>query len=95
MARCTQAVICQCHTLGHILCGEVKCHITFIMSSASMYCDLIILFMSEIDPNKSELPQFWTLLLYVPSFNCLIHGLQMNSFCLISLYLFDNTLATA
>ena len=35
------------------------------------------------DPNKSKLSQFCTLLLYLPSFNCLWPGLHMNSFCLI------------
>ena len=48
MATCTQAVICQCCVLGHILCRKIACHITFIISSTSVYCVLIILFMSEI-----------------------------------------------
>ena len=94
MATCTLTVICQSGTLGCIICWEIKYDIVFIMNSLLWYIVLAILVIIYIRPNIWEFGQFWTFLLYLPSFSSLWHDLHMNSFCLISQYHFDNALAS-
>ena len=48
MATCTQAVICQCSTLGCIICRKITCYTVFIMRSTFMHIVLTILFMIYI-----------------------------------------------
>ena len=59
MATCTQAVICQCSTLGCIICGKIRCYIVVIMSSTFLYIVLAILFMIYIRPKHIRI---WTIL---------------------------------
>ena len=59
MATCTQTVICQCSTLGCLICRKITCYIVFIMSSTFLYIVLAIFVMIYIRPKHIRI---WTIL---------------------------------
>ena len=59
MATCMQTVICQCGSLGCIICGKITCYIVFIMSSTFLLIVFAMLVMIYMRPKHIRI---WTIL---------------------------------
>ena len=66
----------------------------YIISSTFLYIALAVLVMIYTRLKHIRIWTILDILAVFAIFNSLCHGLPMNSFCLISIYHFDNTFAT-